>query len=104
MTPQEFITANSEKYFQARAHGLDIRMYESEIFEWMERYRTADLYRYLKIGEIIQEGDEVDVSANYNDRAKWEKAAPHTIGIPAPDPQYPAHRVYRRLLKGAKIE
>lgn len=54
-------------------------------------------YYYLKKDEIIQEGDEVEMSAKYNDDAKWQPAA-HTVGTPAPDPQFMAHRVYRRLI------
>lgn len=55
-------------------------------------------YYYLKHGEIIQEGDEVEMSAKYNDPAKWVEASEHSIGTPAPDPQFMAHRVYRRLI------
>lgn len=97
MTAREFIIANSEKFAEAVLNGLDIRMEESEIFEWMERYRSAKLYYYLKHGEIIQEGDECEVSAKWNDPPKWV-IAEHTVGQPAPDPQYPAHRIYRRLI------
>lgn len=55
-------------------------------------------YYYLKKGEIVQEGDEVEMSANYNDQAKWVKASVHSIGTPAPDPLFMAHRVFRRLI------
>jgi hypothetical protein len=56
---------------------------------WDERYRM------LKKGEIVQEGDEVDACADgWRDGPVWEPA--RRIGIPAPDPQYPSHRVYRR--------
>jgi len=55
-------------------------------------------YYYLKKGEIIQQGDEVEMSAKYNDPPKWVDAA-NTIGTPAPDPQFMAHRVYRRLIE-----
>ena len=98
MTPKEFIISNSDTFREAVENGLDIRMDESEIFEWMERYRSAKLYYYLKKGEIVQEGDEVEMSAKYNDPAKWVKASKHSIGTPAPDPQFMAHRVYRRLI------
>ena len=54
-------------------------------------------YYYLKKGEIIQEGDECEISAKWNDPPKWVSAG-HTVGQPAPDPQYPAHRVYRRRI------
>lgn len=53
-------------------------------------------YYYLKKGEEIKEGDEVEMSAEYNDPPKWVKAT--CIGQPAPDPQYIAHRKYRRLI------
>lgn len=98
MTPKEFIISNSDKFREAVENGLDIRMDESEIFEWMERYRSAKLYYYLKKGEIVHDGDEVEMSAKYNDPAKWVKASEHSIGTPAPDPQFMAHRVYRRLI------
>jgi hypothetical protein len=55
-------------------------------------------YYYLKKGEIIQEDDEVDIG-NWPDE-KWVKAT--QIGSEAPDPQYPAHRVYRRKVDNIK--
>lgn len=97
MTPKQFITANSDQFKQAVENGYDIRMEEHEIFEWMERYRKAKFYYQLKKGEIIQEGDECEASNGWNDPAKWVPAG-ITIGQPAPDPIYPAHRVYRRLI------
>lgn len=54
-------------------------------------------YYYLKKGETIKKGDEVEMSANYNDPAKWVAASAHTIGTSAPDPKFMAHRVYRRI-------
>ncbi len=52
-------------------------------------------YRILKRGEIIQEGDETDRCTDpWRDDPVWEPA--RNIGQPAPDPQYPSHRVYRR--------
>lgn len=59
---------------------------------------TTNPYYYLKKGEIVQEGDEVEMSAKYNDPPNWVKASVHSIGTPAPDPQFMAHRVYRRLI------
>lgn len=64
MTPKQFIVANSERFAEAVANGLDIRMEEDEIFEWMQKYRAAKFYYYLKKGEIVQDGDEVEMSAN----------------------------------------
>lgn len=55
-------------------------------------------YYYLKEGEIIQEGDEVEMSAKWNDPPKWVPAA-NTVGQKAPDPAYISHRKYRRLIK-----
>ncbi len=55
----------------------------------------SDKYRTLQKGEIIQHGDEVDGCVNpWKDDAKWEPAK--NVGEPAPDPAYPAHRIYRR--------
>lgn len=52
-------------------------------------------FRRLEKGEVIREGDEVDGCADpWRDDPRWEPA--HNIGEPAPDPQYPAHRQYRR--------
>lgn len=52
-------------------------------------------YRRLEKGEIIQEGDEIDRCVDaWRDDPVWEPAG--NIGEPAPDPQYPAHRQYRR--------
>lgn len=57
-------------------------------------------YRRLEKGEIIQAGDEIDRCADaWRDEPKWEPVHPSNIGEPAPDPQYPAHRQYRRLQK-----
>ena len=43
MNAKQFILNNSPKFQEAVENGLDIRMEESEIFEWMERYRTASI-------------------------------------------------------------
>lgn len=52
-------------------------------------------YRRLEKGEIIQEGDEVDNCYNpWHDEPKWEKTT--CAGQEVPDPQFPAHRQYRR--------
>ena len=54
-------------------------------------------YRQLEKGEIIQPGDEVEVSNSIHDEAKWVPAK--NIGQKAPDPTFPAHRIYRRPIK-----
>ena len=56
-------------------------------------------YRILNEGEIIQEGDEVDASRKWDDEAKWVPAT--LIGHTAPNPHYPAHRIYRRKVAEA---
>lgn len=57
----------------------------------------ADLYRYLRHGEIIQEGDEIDGCVNpWRDDPAWEPVHSESVGKAAPDPQYPSHRQYRR--------
>jgi len=50
-------------------------------------------YRALKEGEIIQEGDECLTDSHLG----WLPAG-RTVGQPAPDPHYTAHRMYRRAL------
>lgn len=57
-------------------------------------------YYILKKGEIIQEGDEVEISNKWNDPPKWVKAI--LIGSTAPDPQFIAHRKYRRIINNQK--
>ena len=56
-------------------------------------------YRILEKGEVIRKGDEVEISNSWKDPAKWVDAAEHTLGTTAPDPRYPAHRMYRRKIK-----
>ena len=53
-------------------------------------------YYYLKKGDIIKKGDEVDMCRDgWRDKSKWVKAK--CLGEKAPDPVYPSHRRYRRL-------
>jgi len=55
-------------------------------------------YRCLRKGEIIEEGDEVDVSTDgWRDEPVWKPII--CVGQEVPDPQYPAHRQYRRKVK-----
>lgn len=55
-------------------------------------------YRLLEKGEIIQQGDEYDSCRDgWRDPPRWQPVVT-LIGHPAPDPQYPAHTLYRRLL------
>lgn len=55
-------------------------------------------YVYLKKGDIIMPGDEVEVSNSFNDPPRWVRAT-NEIGSTAPDPSFPAHRIYRRPIK-----
>lgn len=64
--------------------------------EVIKQIKMENKYYYLKKGEVIQEGDEVEVSNKWNDPAKWIKSK-NCIGDKAPDPQFMAHRKYRRL-------
>lgn len=58
---------------------------------------AAPEYRHLKFGEVIEDGDEVDIcNDGWRDEPKWVPAK--SIGQKAPDPRFPSHRVYRRLL------
>ncbi len=54
-------------------------------------------YYYLKEGDIIQENDEVEMSNSIKDGPKWQKT--NCIGQKAPNPNYPAHRRYRRIVE-----
>lgn len=51
-------------------------------------------YRPLNEGETILSGDECLTDSHLG----WQPAT-HDIGEKAPDPNYTAHRMYRRLLK-----
>jgi hypothetical protein len=63
--------------------------------DWM-----AVAWRTLEAGEKIRRGDWVDSAANgWKDDPKWIPARETEIGKKAPDPAYPAHRVFRRVLR-----
>lgn len=52
-------------------------------------------YRYLKKGETIRRGDEVDnCNDGWRDEPNWVKSL--AVGSKAPDPRFPSHRTYRR--------
>lgn len=72
-------------------HGIDC-------FGWIEEGLAIRVqYRYLKEGEIIEDGDEVEMSNTIHDPALWVPAE-NTVGQEAPDPAYVSHRKYRRLV------
>ncbi len=56
-------------------------------------------YYYLKEGERIKKGDEVEVSNSFNDPPIWEKTNENCICTITPNPRFPAHRQYRRKEK-----
>lgn len=67
----------------------DQELYDSQVVE----------YRYLEKDELIEEGDEIDACADaWRDPPRWEPVHPSSVGKPAPDPQYPSHRRYRRRI------
>jgi hypothetical protein len=54
-------------------------------------------FRDLEHGERIEKGDWVDMAPNgYKDWPQWKLVT--KSGGTAPDPAYPAHRIYRRIL------
>ena len=53
-------------------------------------------YYYLKKDEVIREGDECEMSNGWNADPMWVKTT--CVGEQAPDPRYPAHRIYRRAV------
>jgi hypothetical protein len=61
-------------------------------------------YYYLQKDEVIEEGDEYDAAPNpWHDDTDWQPVKYGTgrgIGGRAPDPQYPAHTLYRRKMDG----
>lgn len=57
-----------------------------------ERAKEWENYIQLKKGDRIKEGDEVMTDSKFG----WHTPHPDTIGTLAPDPQYTAHRLYRR--------
>lgn len=55
-------------------------------------------YRRLEKGEMVCDGDEVDMCRDaWRDPPDWQPAK-HSIGDVAPDPDYVAHRQFRRLI------
>tara|TARA_S200002703_G_C3685238_1_gene210389 strand:- start:341 stop:559 length:219 start_codon:yes stop_codon:yes gene_type:complete len=59
----------------------------------------APKYRRLEEGEIVQEGDEVDIcNDGWRDPSKWVRAE-GSIGQKAPYPYCPSHRQFRRKIE-----
>lgn len=55
------------------------------------------LWRILNKGEVIREGDLVDMCSNpMHDDPKWQNVNVKNVGTKAPDPQFRAHRIYKR--------
>jgi hypothetical protein len=53
-------------------------------------------YLYLEKGDIIQAGDEVEMSNGWHDEPRWQTTTLGNVGAEAPDPSYVSHRKYRR--------
>ena len=53
-------------------------------------------YRQLKKGEIIEKDDEVLCER----KDGWKTTNERCVGTLVPDPQYTAHRIYRRRIVG----
>ena len=88
--PKQMNVSNIQRYFKVgyfRANRI-IRQIE----------HNMKYYYKLEEGEIIRKGDEVEISANYNDNAKWVVGNPKNIGSKAPNPNFISHRKYRRPL------
>ena len=65
----------------------------------MTKHHPLKQYRCLEKGEVVQEGDETDRSADpWKDPPKWEPVLPSEVGEVAPDPQYVGHRLFRRRI------
>lgn len=64
--------------------------------------RGVKAYRTLRYLEEIREGDEVDSCRDpMRDDPVWVPAT--NIGDFAPDPAYPAHRIYRRKIAPLEV-
>jgi len=54
-------------------------------------------YILLEKGEIVRQGDEVDMCRDaWRDPPNWILAV-YSVGDSVPDPSYPSHRQFRRL-------
>lgn len=98
---QEVANKISSKPMLADSLPADAKMWKEEYdatCNLREERMWDNRYRRLEKGEMIQAGDEVDnCNDDWRDEPKWEPA--RCIGELAPDPLYPAHRVYRRLVE-----
>ena len=68
----------------------------------MQSEQNWDGYRMLKFGEIILATDERLESDHpwHGGNERWVSPQPGEVGTPAPDPQFPAHRMLRRQVIG----
>ena len=55
-------------------------------------------FRNLKKGEMTQVGDYAEVSNGFNAPEKWRIVSDSSRLRAAPDPSFPAHTMYRRIL------
>jgi hypothetical protein len=89
--------------FEAWSESVEESIDKLEEILWrVEAGRPPDWervkWRQLAAGERIQEGEWVDMAHDgWRDDPQWVPAT--NIGDTAPDPAYPAHRIFRRVLK-----
>ncbi len=95
----ESIFYKSEYLGVISLQGIEVLYYPPESKGKVVKFGPEPEYYYLKEGEIVQEGDEAEVSAKWNDPAKWDPVNEHSIGRAAPDPAYMSHTKYRRKIR-----
>ena len=66
MNAKQFILNNSPKFQEAIDNGLYISMDESEIFEWMERYRAASIKTVQLCPKCLGEGNVPSLGSSTN--------------------------------------
>ena len=103
----KYLTKNAEARQEIMARpSKNKKMIKELVLEFTYQYGwdytrgTKMEYYYLRKGNIIKKGDEVDIcNDGWRDDPKWVKAK--RVGEQAPDPQYVSHRQYRRKIKKA---
>lgn len=91
-------TFSGRKIFAKITYKLSGGKFGVEVGFCVLGFEIIGKYYYLKEGDTIQDGDEVEMSNTIHDGAKWVRAE-NFIGTAAPDPQFVSHRKYRRLVE-----
>jgi hypothetical protein len=95
-SPTKNVTMSTDQTYE-EAHGIPEATGDSSSAPCSPPDWDAIKWRQLLYGETIQKGDWVDAAPDgWRDDPKWQPTEKRHIGKPAPDPRYPAHRVYRR--------